>query len=470
MSQVIGQGIGDALKQRDSPSSEKSRARVQDPDIFDGKDPDKLRTFLFQGILNFKDHPSAFVRDHQKVNYMISYLTGDALGWFKPSIVDPDPENVPAWLDSYDAFVSELVRLEEDIREGNATHLLCTVPLVYGHRELGLPAFNLSRIHPPDSRPFHNTRIPVDSDFMPEVYISNWDHSSTNRGSTGSSEYYDWELESARGTGAGTGGSVISSFYIAPPLVHLLQGGAQSFHVDAAPTAATHKLARAGVAATLHGYPNHPCSSEDAVGMGVSWGKGMLERQLPHPRPPPHPMYQLRELVRLLRGAGEEDPDKAETEDSEKRDQERREMSEALIQEGESAGLHRCLRHSRADAAPVFADCAHMLPASELRPVPIPVPTSDSTRALVLLFIPLVHTSIFSLDFTQFPLLPILCPPCSSTKHEPCASIARKQCAYICLMRCQPCCPCRLSRGLTSVCTPYRAMAHCTLGTSARNA
>jgi hypothetical protein len=47
MSQVMGQGIGDALKMRDSPASEKTRARVRDPDTFNGKDPDKLRTFLF---------------------------------------------------------------------------------------------------------------------------------------------------------------------------------------------------------------------------------------------------------------------------------------------------------------------------------------------------------------------------------------------------------------------------------------
>ncbi|KAJ7876184.1 hypothetical protein B0H14DRAFT_2714898, partial [Mycena olivaceomarginata] len=99
----------------------------------------------------------------------------------------------------------------------------------------------------------------------------------------------------------------------------------------------------------------------------------------------------------------------------------------------------RCSRHSRTDAAPAFADCAHTLPASELRcalckiqarphdkarasPVPVPVPTTDSTRALVLLFIPLVHTSIFSLDFTQFPLLPILCPPVPA----PSTSLARR--------------------------------------------
>ncbi|KAJ7342406.1 hypothetical protein DFH08DRAFT_963163 [Mycena albidolilacea] len=106
---VIGQGIKDALKNQSAPpSSDKSWARVQDPGTFNGKDPDKLRTFLFPGILNFKDRPSAFVRDYQKVNYMISYLTGGALGWFEPSIVDPDPENIPTWLNNYDTFVSEL--------------------------------------------------------------------------------------------------------------------------------------------------------------------------------------------------------------------------------------------------------------------------------------------------------------------------------------------------------------------------
>jgi hypothetical protein len=108
MSQVIGQGIGDALKQRDSPALEKSQARVWDPDTFNGKDPNKLRTFLFQDILNFKDHPSAFVQDRQKANYMIYYLTGDALGWFEPSIIDSDPENFPAWLDNYAPFISKL--------------------------------------------------------------------------------------------------------------------------------------------------------------------------------------------------------------------------------------------------------------------------------------------------------------------------------------------------------------------------
>ena len=91
-------------------SSDKTRARVRDPEPYDGKDPELLRTFLFQGILNFNDRPKAFTRDSQKVNYMISYLTGDALGWFEPEMVNPDPTNPPAWLDNYAEFVAELQR------------------------------------------------------------------------------------------------------------------------------------------------------------------------------------------------------------------------------------------------------------------------------------------------------------------------------------------------------------------------
>ncbi|KAJ7359891.1 hypothetical protein DFH08DRAFT_952985 [Mycena albidolilacea] len=80
---VIGQGIGDALKNQSTPPClDKSRARVWDPETFDSKDPNKLRNLLLQGILNFKDCPLAFVRDHQK--------------------------NIPAWLNNYDAFISEL--------------------------------------------------------------------------------------------------------------------------------------------------------------------------------------------------------------------------------------------------------------------------------------------------------------------------------------------------------------------------
>ncbi|KAJ7811760.1 hypothetical protein B0H13DRAFT_2383690 [Mycena leptocephala] len=65
MSMAIGRGLGRVLnqhqQQQQGPSRDKARARVRDPETFDGKDPEKLRTFLFQGILNFNDRPTAFM-------------------------------------------------------------------------------------------------------------------------------------------------------------------------------------------------------------------------------------------------------------------------------------------------------------------------------------------------------------------------------------------------------------------------
>ncbi|KAJ6572221.1 hypothetical protein B0H19DRAFT_1256118 [Mycena capillaripes] len=108
LTRAIGQGIGNAMHRPSAPPIDKTRSCFRDPETFDGKDPDKLRTFLFQGILNFRDRPTAFAQDEQKVNYMMSYLTGDALGWFEPSYVNPEPNNIPAWLNDYDTFVLEL--------------------------------------------------------------------------------------------------------------------------------------------------------------------------------------------------------------------------------------------------------------------------------------------------------------------------------------------------------------------------
>lgn len=107
IARIVAQSIGLTFNARPA-GPDKSRARVRDPETFNGKDPEQLRTFLFQGVLNFNDRPSAFRTDTQKVNYMVSYLTDDALGWFEPAFVNPDPTNVPAWLNDYDAFVAEL--------------------------------------------------------------------------------------------------------------------------------------------------------------------------------------------------------------------------------------------------------------------------------------------------------------------------------------------------------------------------
>jgi hypothetical protein len=49
------------------------------PDKFDSSDPDKLDTFLLQEELIFRDQPKEFKDDDQKVIFIISYLSGDAL-------------------------------------------------------------------------------------------------------------------------------------------------------------------------------------------------------------------------------------------------------------------------------------------------------------------------------------------------------------------------------------------------------
>jgi hypothetical protein len=98
--------MGAALGAGRSPASKKQRARA--PDVFDGKEPEKLRTFLFQGVLNFNDRPEDFRADREKVNFMISYLSDDALKWFEPAFINPDPTNLPLWLSNYNLFVAEL--------------------------------------------------------------------------------------------------------------------------------------------------------------------------------------------------------------------------------------------------------------------------------------------------------------------------------------------------------------------------
>ena len=51
------------------------------------------------------DRPDTFTDDSAKVTYMLSYLKGTALDWFKPSLTSGI--NVP-WLSDYSKFVSKL--------------------------------------------------------------------------------------------------------------------------------------------------------------------------------------------------------------------------------------------------------------------------------------------------------------------------------------------------------------------------
>jgi len=89
--------------------SSSSRAKVREPDTFDGTDPKKLRTFLVQCELCFQDHAKAFRQDRARVTFAQSYLRGMTLEWFELDLLNSsNPADRPRWMDSWVHFVAEL--------------------------------------------------------------------------------------------------------------------------------------------------------------------------------------------------------------------------------------------------------------------------------------------------------------------------------------------------------------------------
>jgi len=94
---------------RRTNDSSSSRAKVREPDTFDGTDPKKLRTFLVQCELCFQDRAKAFRLDRAKVTFAQSYLKGMTLEWFEPDLLNSgNPADRPRWMDSWVHFVAEL--------------------------------------------------------------------------------------------------------------------------------------------------------------------------------------------------------------------------------------------------------------------------------------------------------------------------------------------------------------------------
>ena len=116
--------------------SSSSRAKVQDPDTFDGTNPKKLRTFSVQCELVYSDRPKAFQLDRAKITFAQSYLKGMALEWFELDLLDTgDPANHPRWMDNWIAFIAELQStfgLHNPVAD--AEHQLDHLQMKDGHR------------------------------------------------------------------------------------------------------------------------------------------------------------------------------------------------------------------------------------------------------------------------------------------------------------------------------------------------
>ena len=90
-----------------NPSSKSGNiGRTKEPETFMGRDPKKLKAFIFQCCLYFWGL-SEFEDDSKRVTFALSYLQDIAQEWFEPGI-SGITDNYPKWLDSWDLFVEEL--------------------------------------------------------------------------------------------------------------------------------------------------------------------------------------------------------------------------------------------------------------------------------------------------------------------------------------------------------------------------
>ena len=92
--------------QRPPSAPRPEKAKVRDPDTFNGSDPRKLRSFLVACNLHFRDRPYAFLDDEKKILFVISYLDGPAMSWFEPGLMDPT--NSAPWMWDFEMFINEL--------------------------------------------------------------------------------------------------------------------------------------------------------------------------------------------------------------------------------------------------------------------------------------------------------------------------------------------------------------------------
>jgi len=81
--------------------------KVRKPELFNGQDPKKLKTFILQCRLYFWGSSDSFQDKASRITFVISYLWDVALEWFEPGLSGLT-EEPPTWLEDWDAFVKEL--------------------------------------------------------------------------------------------------------------------------------------------------------------------------------------------------------------------------------------------------------------------------------------------------------------------------------------------------------------------------
>ncbi len=95
-----------------APSELRPRVKPRSPDPFDGSDPNKLDTFLFQCGMYISLRGHDFPDESYQVAFMLSHLKGSALDWFQSAVTHGASSITSvAWLSSTTLFTDELRRL-----------------------------------------------------------------------------------------------------------------------------------------------------------------------------------------------------------------------------------------------------------------------------------------------------------------------------------------------------------------------
>jgi Retrotransposon gag protein len=106
--------------------------KLHKPEPFTGKDPKKLKAFIFQCQLYFRN--SDFDSDSKKVTFALSYLRDIAQEWFEPGISGLTNEPLK-WFDNWEAFLDELrINFGPYDETGDAEHKLTNLRMRDGQR------------------------------------------------------------------------------------------------------------------------------------------------------------------------------------------------------------------------------------------------------------------------------------------------------------------------------------------------
>ena len=105
--------LAEKIRSIAKPLKQRSKLQQRAPDVFDGTDPGKLDTFVFQTGLYMAACASNFPDKETRITFTLSYLKGVPLDWFQGKLARSVNEGsgVPAWFTSYADFVSEIRRL-----------------------------------------------------------------------------------------------------------------------------------------------------------------------------------------------------------------------------------------------------------------------------------------------------------------------------------------------------------------------